>query len=88
MDRRLRRANRPAPWQLVHVHDDGGRTFVGAPLATWDETVLRANRVVEALRAEVASGNPDATGVVWVVDTRNGTIVQRRPITEEPPAEA
>ena len=37
--------------------------------------------MVEALRAEVVRGNADAAGEVWVVDTRHGTIVQRRPIT-------
>jgi hypothetical protein len=66
---------------LVHGHGDGVRTFVGAPLA-WEEMLLQTNRVVKALRAEGATDNTDAVGEVWVVDTRHGTLVQRRPITE------
>lgn len=41
---------------------------------------MRAELLVGRLRAEVARGKADAGGVIWVIDTANGTIVQTWPV--------
>jgi hypothetical protein len=72
----MRRRRQRAGYRLVHVLPNGSRRVVAELIGAWPEARARAERLVGALQAEVARGNTDAGGVVWVMDTANGTIVQ------------
>jgi hypothetical protein len=65
---------RRAHYQLVHVLPDGSRTRVGAQITAWLEAVARA---------EVARGNPDAGGVIWIIDVDHSAIAQQLVIQSE-----
>ena len=86
MPRRGHRRRRRAGYQLVHVTPDGVRHPTGAVVGAWPEALARAERVVAALRTEVGHGNTEAGGLVWVIDTANGTIVQTFPVSADAPA--
>jgi hypothetical protein len=67
-------ARRRAHYQLVHVLPDGSRTRVGPQITAWLEAVARAEDLVAALQAEVARGNPDAGGVIWIINVTTSAI--------------
>jgi hypothetical protein len=70
-------------YQLVHVLPDGSRTRVGPQITAWLAAVARAEELVAALQAEAARGNPDAGGVIWIIDVDHSTIAQQLVICGE-----
>jgi hypothetical protein len=70
-------------YQLVHVLPDGSRTRVGPLITAWPAAVARAEELVAALQAEAVRGNPDAGGVVWIIDLTTITIAQQLVIQSE-----
>jgi hypothetical protein len=70
-------------YQLVHVLPDGSRTRVGPLITAWPAAVARAEELVAALQAEVARDNPDAGGVIWIIDLTTSAIAQQLVIQRE-----
>jgi hypothetical protein len=70
-------------YQLVHVLPDGSRTRVGPLITAWLAAVARAEELVAALQAELARGNLDAGGVIWIIDLTTSAIAQQLVIGSE-----
>jgi hypothetical protein len=74
---RPQRGWRRKRYALVHVRPDGSRRVVAEIFTRWVAALRRAEDVALALQCEAERGNPDAAGVVDVVNMDDGAVMQR-----------